>query len=120
MSLKMLAMTTILLIILEIKDIRWKNHQLKPKKMAKTREKKTVYSGITSEQMEQAFADYAKADARQQKINAEMDVQMTRIREKWQDELAKLAETKDNALKERDRVMRELVEDPKGKYIVID
>ena len=84
--------------------------------MAKTREKKTVYSGITSEQMEQAFADYAKADARQQKINAEMDVQMTRIREKWQDELAKLAETK----KERDRVMRELVEDPKGKYIVID
>lgn len=65
--------------------------------MAKTREKKTVYSGITSEQMEQAFADYAKADARQQKITAEMDVAMTKIREKWQDELAKLAETKDNA-----------------------
>ena len=33
--------------------------------MAKKREKKTVYTGITSEQMEQAFADYAKADARQ-------------------------------------------------------
>jgi phage host-nuclease inhibitor protein Gam len=65
--------------------------------MAKTREKKTVYSGITSEQMEQAFADYAKADARQQKITAEMDVAMTKIREKWQDELAKLAVTKDNA-----------------------
>lgn len=65
--------------------------------MAKTREKKTVYSGITSEQMEQAFADYAKADARQQKITADMDVAMTKIREKWQDELAKLAETKDNA-----------------------
>ena len=65
--------------------------------MAKKREKKTVYTGITSEQMEQAFADYAKADARQQKISAEMDVAMTKIREKWQDELAKLAETKDNA-----------------------
>lgn len=65
--------------------------------MAKTREKKTVYSGITSEQMEQAFADYAKADARQQKITAEMDIQMAKIRERWQDELAKLAETKDNA-----------------------
>lgn len=65
--------------------------------MAKTREKKTVYSGITSEQMEQAFADYAKADARQQKITAEMDIQMAKIREKWQDELTKLAETKDNA-----------------------
>ena len=65
--------------------------------MAKTREKKTVYSGITSEQMEQAFADYAKADARQQKITAEMDIWMSKIREKWQDELTKLAETKDNA-----------------------
>ena len=65
--------------------------------MAKTREKKTVYSGVTSEQMEQAFAEYAKADARQQKITADMDVAMTKIREKWQDELTRLAETKDNA-----------------------
>lgn len=65
--------------------------------MAKKREKKTVYSGITSEQMEQAFADYARADARQQKITADMDVAMTKIREKWQDELTRLAETKDNA-----------------------
>ena len=64
--------------------------------MAKKREKKTVYTGITSEQMEQAFADYAKADARQQKITAEMDIQMAKIREKWQDELQKLTETKDN------------------------
>ena len=65
--------------------------------MAKKREKKTVYTGITSEQMEQAFADYAKADARQQKITAEMDIQMAKIRKKWQGELTKLAETKDNA-----------------------
>lgn len=65
--------------------------------MAKKREKKTVYTGITSEQMEQAFADYARADARQQKITADMDVAMTKIREKWQDELTRLAETKDNA-----------------------
>ncbi len=65
--------------------------------MAKKREKKTVYTGVSSEQMEQAFADYAKADARQQKITAEMDIQMAKIREKWQDELTKLAETKDNA-----------------------
>lgn len=65
--------------------------------MAKTREKKAVYSGVTAEQMEQAFAEFAKADARQQKIMADMDVQMTKIREKWQDELQKLTETKDNA-----------------------
>jgi len=65
--------------------------------MTKTREKKTVYSGVTNEEMEQAFAEYAKADARQQKITADMDVAMTKIREKWQDELAKLQEAKDNA-----------------------
>lgn len=65
--------------------------------MAKTREKKTVYTGVSQEEMEQAFADYAKADARQQKIQAEMDVKMTQIREKWQDELSKLQETKDKA-----------------------
>lgn len=65
--------------------------------MAKTREKKTVYTGVSQEEMEQAFAEYAKADARQQKIQAEMDVQMTRIREKWQEELSKLQETKDKS-----------------------
>lgn len=65
--------------------------------MAKTREKKTVYTGVSQEEMEQAFADYAKADARQQKIQADMDVKMTQIREKWQEELSKLQEAKDKA-----------------------
>lgn len=65
--------------------------------MAKKREKKTVYSGITSEQMEQAFADYARADARIQKINSTMDIEMTKIREKYQEELGKLAETKETS-----------------------
>ncbi|MDD4395334.1 MAG: host-nuclease inhibitor Gam family protein [Bacteroidales bacterium] len=65
--------------------------------MTKTREKKTVYSGVQQEQFETAFADYARADARQQKINATMDVEMTRIREKYQEELGKLQETKDNS-----------------------
>ena len=65
--------------------------------MTKTREKKTVYTGVKQDEMELAFADYARADARQQKINATMDIEMTRIREKYQDELAKLQETKDNA-----------------------
>lgn len=65
--------------------------------MAKTREKKTVYTGVSQEEMEQAFAEYAKADARQQKIQADMDVQMTKIREKWQKELSKLQEAKDKA-----------------------
>lgn len=65
--------------------------------MAKTREKKVVVSGVTADQMETAFADFARADARIQKINATMDVEMTRIREKYQDELAKLQDQKDKA-----------------------
>lgn len=65
--------------------------------MAKTREKKVVVSGVTADQMETAFADFARADARIQKINATMDVEMARIREKYQDELAKLQDQKDQA-----------------------
>ena len=65
--------------------------------MAKTREKKVVVSGVTADQMETAFADFARADARIQKINATMDVEMTRIREKYQDELSKLQDQKDKA-----------------------
>lgn len=65
--------------------------------MAKTRKKKTVYSGVKQDEMELAFADYARADARIQKINATMDIEMTRIREKYQDELGKLAETKEKS-----------------------
>ena len=65
--------------------------------MAKTREKKTVYNGVKQEEMELAFADYARADARIQKINATMDIEMTKIREKYQDELGKLTEIKDKS-----------------------
>ena len=61
--------------------------------MAKTREKKTVYSGVKQEEMELAFADYARI----QKINATMDIEMTRIREKYQDELGKQSELKDKS-----------------------
>ncbi len=62
--------------------------------MAK-REKKVLVTGITSEQMEAAFADYARADARIQGINAKMDVEITRIREKYADDLAELQESKE-------------------------
>lgn len=62
--------------------------------MAK-REKKVLVTGITSEQMEQAFADYATADAKIQGINAKMDVEITRIREKYADDLVELQEKKD-------------------------
>ncbi|SFU35475.1 Mu-like prophage host-nuclease inhibitor protein Gam [Porphyromonadaceae bacterium KHP3R9] len=64
--------------------------------MAK-RVKKVIHSGVTSEQMETAFAEYAAADARLAKINATMDEQITRIREKYSDDIAQLTSIKDNA-----------------------
>lgn len=57
--------------------------------MAK-REKKTVITGVTSVQADQAFAEFATADARISKINADMDVQFTKIREKYAEELKTL------------------------------
>ena len=65
--------------------------------MTKTREKKVIHSGVTTEKMELAFADYARADARTQEINAKMDVEMTKIRAKYTMELSKLEETKEQS-----------------------
>lgn len=59
------------------------------------RTKKVIHSGITPEQMETAFAEYAAADARLAKINATMDEQFTRIREKYADAVARLTDAKD-------------------------
>ncbi|MCL2291203.1 MAG: host-nuclease inhibitor Gam family protein [Bacteroidetes bacterium] len=64
--------------------------------MAK-REKKVVHTGVTTEQMETAFADYARCDARTQKINAQMDIEIIKIREKYANELGDLAEAKQKA-----------------------
>lgn len=61
------------------------------------REKKVIHSGITSEQMEVNFAGYATADAQLQKINATMDVAITKIRERYADEIARLTDAKDKA-----------------------
>jgi phage host-nuclease inhibitor protein Gam len=61
------------------------------------REKKIIYQGVTSEQMEQAFSEYATADAQLQKINASIDLQVTKIRDKYVDEVGKLTEAKNKA-----------------------
>ena len=63
--------------------------------MATKRTKKTVVSGVTREQYEQAFAEFAMADAKAQSLTAKMDQEMTKIREKYADQLAELNETKD-------------------------
>lgn len=58
------------------------------------RQKKQIIAGVTREQMEDAFGEYAVADARIAKIQADMDVQFTKIREKYANELAELQQTK--------------------------
>lgn len=64
------------------------------------RQKKVLITGITREQAEDAFARYADADARQQQITSKMDVQITKIREKYADELSKLDEVKEQSFGE--------------------
>lgn len=61
------------------------------------RQKKTVISGVTREQMEEAFGQYALADAEVAHINAEMDKQFVAIREKHADRLAELEQQKADA-----------------------
>ena len=63
--------------------------------MATKREKKVIQTGITQEQMETAFSEYAKADARLNKINATIDVEATRIRDKYAYEISNLSENKE-------------------------
>lgn len=66
--------------------------------MAKTRVSKVVISGVKRDQMEEAFGKFALADAKLQGINAKMDAEITKIREKNADELAKWQQERDGAL----------------------
>jgi phage host-nuclease inhibitor protein Gam len=61
------------------------------------RAKKTIHTGVSKEQMETAFATYATADAQMAKINAQIDVQITAIREKHAEKIGKLQEQKDES-----------------------
>jgi len=61
------------------------------------REKKQVHTGVSTEQMEAAFGEYAVADAKLQKIIATIDVKTTQIREQYADDIARLSETKEKA-----------------------
>ncbi|MBQ9146492.1 MAG: host-nuclease inhibitor Gam family protein [Rikenellaceae bacterium] len=60
--------------------------------------KKTIITGVTREQMEEAFGQYALADAEVQSITASMDQQFVAIREQHADRLAVLEEQKSKAL----------------------
>ncbi|MBQ6769671.1 MAG: host-nuclease inhibitor Gam family protein [Bacteroidales bacterium] len=62
-----------------------------------TRQKKTLIQGITAEQANDAFTQYAKADAQIQKINADIELQCAKIREKRADELTRLDAEREEA-----------------------
>ena len=62
-----------------------------------TRQKKTLIQGITAEQANDAFASYAKADAQINKINADIELQCAKIREKRSDELTRLSDEREKA-----------------------
>ena len=61
------------------------------------RQKKTIISGVSREAADEAFATYAKNDAQIQKINAEIELQCAKIREKYADKLATLGDERDKA-----------------------
>ena len=61
------------------------------------RQKKTIITGVSRETADEAFATYAKNDAQIQKINAEIELQCAKIREKYADKLAVLTTEKEAA-----------------------
>ncbi len=66
--------------------------------MSKTREvKKLITENISVTDAESIFAEYATADAKYQKTYAQMDIAITKIRDKYQDELTALEKTKTDA-----------------------
>lgn len=65
--------------------------------MATKREKRTVITGVTEEQMNQAFADYARSKSKIEKINIELDLKNQRNREAVADDLLQLEKEKTQA-----------------------
>lgn len=66
--------------------------------MVKSRVKKAVITGVTSEQVESALSEFSQADSRIQKITAEMELKITAIRDKHAEELAELQKKKDDSV----------------------
>lgn len=64
--------------------------------MAK-REKKTIYEGVSREAMEEAMGKYATAEAKYCSLTAKMDIEITKIREKYAEELARLDAEKEES-----------------------
>lgn len=59
------------------------------------RQKRVITGEVTTAQAEDLLARYAEADAKAEEITAKMDQQITRIREKYADDLSALGEVKE-------------------------
>ncbi len=64
--------------------------------MAK-REKKVIYTKVSKQEMEQAFAEYAMADAQMAKINNELEEEFEKLRQERAAELSKLSGVKEKS-----------------------
>ncbi len=62
-----------------------------------TRQKKVIITGVSREAADEAFAQYAKADAQSTKITADIELQCAKIREKYAAKLAELDAEKTHA-----------------------
>ena len=62
-----------------------------------TRKKKVIITGVSRESADEAFAAYAKSDAQVQKINADIELQCAKIRQKYANKLASLTDEKEQA-----------------------
>lgn len=72
-------------------------NQINAKKMSTKRKKKAIISGVTRDEAEQAFARYAKADASINKMNAEIDLQCAKVRERYQEKISALSTEREEA-----------------------
>ncbi len=69
--------------------------------MAKARAKKVLITEeITKENAEVIFGEYAGYDAQINQLTAKMDMQITKIREKYQEELNKLCELREQKMEQ--------------------
>lgn len=65
--------------------------------MTKTRKKEVVVTGVTRDQMEEAFGQFALADAQHQGLTAKMDAEITKIRDKYSADLAERQKRREDA-----------------------
>ena len=79
----------------KLDDTHLHNNSKKQEIMA--RQKKTIISGVSREAADEAFATYAKSDAQIQKIQAEIELQCAKVREKYADKLAVLGDARETA-----------------------